>query len=154
MREVNKKDNLKICFMGGRQAGVIGALTALAKGADIIAAVSYSDDLKAVLDAFEIGVYKTVGDKEFVKHLSNADVLLSVHGGEIVEAYTQAFRDNPFFDLPEEKKGVKSAWHLYCIRLRDKYKGDKKKIFASLRERLRGSSALYTCLSSALLSAT
>jgi len=85
MRGVNKKDNLKICFMGGRQAGVIGALTTLAKGADIIAAVSYSDDLKAVLDAFEIGVYKTISGKEFVKHLSNADLLLSVHGREIVK---------------------------------------------------------------------
>lgn len=85
MKELTKGGkSLKICFMGGHQAGLIGALTVLAKGNDIIAAVSYSDDLKAVLEYFDIAVYETIRDKNFVKNLSDADLLLSVHGREIV----------------------------------------------------------------------
>ena len=82
---MNRKTSLKICIMGGRQPAVIGLLTALAKGNDIIAAVSYSDELKTILDYFDIPAYKTIRDKNFVKSLSNADLLLSVHGREIVK---------------------------------------------------------------------
>lgn len=82
---MGRKTGLKICFMGGRQAGVIGVLTALAKGNDIMAAVSYSDDVKTILDYFDIPVYKTIRDENFVEKLSDADLLLSVHGREIVK---------------------------------------------------------------------
>jgi methionyl-tRNA formyltransferase len=85
MKKGAKKNELQICFMGGRQAGVIGALTALAKDNNIVAAVSYSDDLKAVLESLDIAVYKTIRDKDFVRSLSDADLLLSVHGREIVK---------------------------------------------------------------------
>lgn len=53
----------------------------------------------------------------------------------IVNIYNQAFKGNPFFNLPVEKSGVESAWHLYAIRLKDAYKGMKKKIFEELRLR-------------------
>jgi UDP-4-amino-4,6-dideoxy-N-acetyl-beta-L-altrosamine transaminase len=53
---------------------------------------------------------------------------------DIVEIYAAAFKDNPFFELPIEKKHVSSSWHLYPIRLKDKYKQNKIKIFAELRE--------------------
>lgn len=53
---------------------------------------------------------------------------------EIVEAYAQAFENNTFFDTPVEKSYAKSAWHLYPIRLKDKYKAEKAKIFIKLRE--------------------
>lgn len=86
MKKITKKKEFQICFMGGRQAGVIGVLTALAKGNNIVAAVSYSDDLKAVLDSFDIAVYKTIRDKDFIRSLSDADLLLSVHGREIVKS--------------------------------------------------------------------
>lgn len=82
---MNQKTSLKICFMGGQQAGVIGLLAALAKGSRVLAAVSYSDELKVVLDYFNIPVYKTIRNENFVKSLSNADLLLSVHGREIVK---------------------------------------------------------------------
>lgn len=86
MKQITKKKELRICFMGGRQAGIIGALTALAKGNDIVAAVSYSDDLKAVLDSLGIAVYNTIRDKDFIKNLGESDILLSVHGREIVKS--------------------------------------------------------------------
>lgn len=86
MKKGTKKKELQICFMGGRQAGVIGVLTALAKDNNIVAAVSYSDDLKAVLDSFDIAVYETIRDKDFIRSLSNADLLLSIHGREIVKS--------------------------------------------------------------------
>jgi len=54
---------------------------------------------------------------------------------EIVELYRKAFEGNGFFDIPVEKNGAKSAWHLYPIRLKDKYKSKKKDIFARLRDR-------------------
>lgn len=54
---------------------------------------------------------------------------------EIVAAYAQAFKNNPFFDLPIEKDGVKSAWHLYPIRLKDKYTKKKVELFSNLRKR-------------------
>jgi UDP-4-amino-4,6-dideoxy-N-acetyl-beta-L-altrosamine transaminase len=50
----------------------------------------------------------------------------------IVNAYNRAFKGNPFFDLPVEKSGVESAWHLYAIRLKDAYKRLKPKIFKEL----------------------
>ncbi len=62
---------------------------------------------------------------------------------DIVEIYAAAFKDNPFFELPIEKKHVSSSWHLYPIRLKDKYKQNKIKIFAELRERGLGVQVHY-----------
>jgi len=52
---------------------------------------------------------------------------------QIAEIYKQAFQGKSFFDLPAENDQVKSAWHLYSIRLKDKYKSRKAEIFAELR---------------------
>ncbi|MEA3347020.1 MAG: formyltransferase family protein, partial [Candidatus Auribacterota bacterium] len=79
------KKKLKICFMGGRQAGLVGALTVLSKGCEILSAVSYSDELTGILEFFGIPVYKSIKDENFVKFASNSDLLLSVHGREIVK---------------------------------------------------------------------
>ena len=53
---------------------------------------------------------------------------------QIVEIYGKAFRDNEFFNLPTQSDDVQSAWHLYPIRLKDRYKTRKPEIFALLRE--------------------
>lgn len=71
--------------MGGKQAGIIGALTALSEGNQILSAVSYSDDLTGILKTLDIPLYKSVKDKDFIKRLRRADLLLSVHGREIVK---------------------------------------------------------------------
>lgn len=82
---MKSRNSLKICFMGGKQTGIIGVLTVLSKGNRILSAVSYSENLTNILIFFGIPVYKSVNDKHFIKNLSEADVLLSVHGREIVE---------------------------------------------------------------------
>jgi UDP-4-amino-4,6-dideoxy-N-acetyl-beta-L-altrosamine transaminase len=61
----------------------------------------------------------------------------------IVNAYNRAFKGNPFFDLPVEKSGVESAWHLYAIRLKDAYKRVKSKIFKELHLRQLGVQVHY-----------
>jgi len=62
---------------------------------------------------------------------------------QIVEAYRQAFNGNSFFDLPVENDHVKSAWHLYPIRLKDKYKSGKAEIFRELRQHRLGVQVHY-----------
>lgn len=62
---------------------------------------------------------------------------------EIVEMYARAFEDNAFFDIPVEKSYAKSAWHLYPIRLKDKYKHDKAGIFDKLRQKGLGVQVHY-----------
>ncbi|MCK4852249.1 MAG: hypothetical protein KAS86_03955 [Candidatus Omnitrophica bacterium] len=81
---MNARRDLKICFMGGKQAGMIGTLTVLAWGGRMISAVSYSGDLTKVLNIFNIPMYKSVEDEGFVKDLERSDLLLCVHGREIV----------------------------------------------------------------------
>lgn len=44
-----------------------------------------------------------------------------------------------FFDLPIEKNYTKSSWHLYPIRLKEKYKEKKILIFNKSREKGLGS---------------
>jgi len=53
---------------------------------------------------------------------------------EIVNIYNEAFKDNPFFDLPVEKDYALHAYHLYPIRLKDQYKDEKKEVFKKLKE--------------------
>ncbi|MFZ0035301.1 MAG: UDP-4-amino-4,6-dideoxy-N-acetyl-beta-L-altrosamine transaminase [Sedimentisphaerales bacterium] len=62
---------------------------------------------------------------------------------QIVNTYNIAFKGNPFFDLPAEKSGVESAWHLYAVRLKDAYKRMKPKIFEELRLRRLGVQVHY-----------
>ncbi len=53
----------------------------------------------------------------------------------IAGIYNEAFKDNDLFALPEENKDFRSSWHLYPIRLKDKYKKDKKFIFAVAKKK-------------------
>lgn len=80
-----KKIILNICFMGGSQAGVIGALALLSMGHRITAAVSYSEELTAILHLLRIPVYRSIQDMTFLRDLKKSDILISVHGKEIVK---------------------------------------------------------------------
>lgn len=51
---------------------------------------------------------------------------------EIASRYNRIFENNPFFDLPVERDYVNVSYHLYPIRLKDKYKVKKKDIFSRL----------------------
>ena len=75
--------NLKICFMGGKQAGIAGFLTVLSRGCKVVSAVSYSDDLTDVLALFKVPIHKSINDRAFIQNLHESDLLLSVHGKEI-----------------------------------------------------------------------
>jgi len=76
---------LKICFMGGSQAGIIGALTLLSAGHRIISAVSYYKELDDVLKRFNIPIYSNVKSSCFLEALKKSDLLISVHGREIID---------------------------------------------------------------------
>ena len=73
--------------MGGSNAGMIGFLTLLSSGCKVVSAVSYSANLSNLLTQFNIPTYDSIEDRKFLKR---ADLLLSVHGREIVK-----------FDMPK-----------------------------------------------------
>lgn len=53
---------------------------------------------------------------------------------EIVKRYNEAFENMEEITVPYEKPEVKSAWHIYVIRLKlDKLKATRKEIFEALR---------------------
>ncbi len=52
---------------------------------------------------------------------------------EIVSLYEKLFKDNPYFELPVEKDYAYSSWHLFPVKLKDKYIPYKKEIFEKLR---------------------
>jgi dTDP-4-amino-4,6-dideoxygalactose transaminase len=62
---------------------------------------------------------------------------------EIAGIYNDAFKDNEYFDLPIEKDYAKSSWHLYPIRLKDKYKDKKILIFNKLSQKGLGVQVHY-----------
>lgn len=53
----------------------------------------------------------------------------------IAEGYDKCFKGNPYFDLPGKTINAKSSWHLYPIRLKNKYIKFKKYIFETLRQK-------------------
>lgn len=62
---------------------------------------------------------------------------------EIASSYNRAFRDNPYFDVPVERQDSLSSHHLYPIRLKDKFKKNKKEIFSKMRAKGLGVQVHY-----------
>ncbi|MBN1385101.1 MAG: UDP-4-amino-4,6-dideoxy-N-acetyl-beta-L-altrosamine transaminase [Elusimicrobia bacterium] len=62
---------------------------------------------------------------------------------EIVRIYQKAFSNNRLFNLPAEKKHAESSWHLYVIKLKDKYRNERKQIFERLRNKGLGVQVHY-----------
>ena len=62
---------------------------------------------------------------------------------EIVARYEEAFRGNPYFDIPVQRSYVRSSHHLYPIRLTDAYKENKRVIFSRLKEKGLGVQVHY-----------
>ncbi|OGW84522.1 MAG: hypothetical protein A3C35_02500 [Omnitrophica bacterium RIFCSPHIGHO2_02_FULL_46_11] len=75
---------MKIAYLGGKHVGILGALTVLALGHKISGVVSYSEDLTGVLRDFGLTCYRSIRDNAFQDALKNSDLLLCVHGREIV----------------------------------------------------------------------
>lgn len=53
---------------------------------------------------------------------------------KIAALYQEKLDGNPWFDLPPEREYAESAWHLYPVRLKERYVPLKKEIFSALRE--------------------
>ncbi len=81
----NMGNDIKVCFIGGKQAGIIGLLTLLAKKIQILSIIPYSDDLNLVAKQFLIPSFQTVNDLNFKKTLNGSDLLVCVHGREILK---------------------------------------------------------------------
>ena len=59
----------------------------------------------------------------------------------LVRYYNKAFSSFPGLTLPEEKAGIKSAWHLYYLRVENPQ--IRKKLFLKLREEKIGAQVHY-----------
>lgn len=79
-----KKDRLRVIFLGGKQAGIIGLLTTIVGGCHIKAVVSVSDMVKKLSNELEIPAYHSVKQKEIIQLLPEVDLLISVHSREII----------------------------------------------------------------------
>ena len=61
----------------------------------------------------------------------------------VAKAYNKVFKDNPYFDIPQERNYAGSSYHLYPIRIMDPYKNRKKEIFAMLKAKKLGVQVHY-----------
>lgn len=77
-------DKLQVVFMGGKQAGCIGLLTLLASGHTVKGVIAYDEMLKTLAAELGLPVYATIKKTEVEKLLEDADILVSVHGREII----------------------------------------------------------------------
>lgn len=80
----NKK--LKLCFIGGSQAGVIGLLTILSCGFECSAVVSYFKPLTKISKFYNILTFSTIKNRSFLDKMRQSDVLICVHGREIIDS--------------------------------------------------------------------
>lgn len=62
---------------------------------------------------------------------------------EIATFYNRVFKDNPYFDIPIERQDSLSSHHLYPIRLKDRFKKNKKEIFSKMRAKGLGVQVHY-----------
>lgn len=81
---MHRGKELKVCFMGGNQAGLIGLLTVLVSGCKVESVVGYSPEIFSMFKKRDIPFYDTIKAPGFRDALSKSDILLSVHGREIV----------------------------------------------------------------------
>jgi len=63
---------------------------------------------------------------------------------EIAGRYTEAFKENPYIEIPFQESDRLSAWHLYIIKLRlDKMKSTRRRVFEELRNMNIGAHVHY-----------
>jgi len=74
----------KVTFMGGRQAGCIGLLTLLSAKCEIIGAVAYDSAVKMIAEKLNLPIFSSIKEDKFIESLRTSDMLVSVHGREIV----------------------------------------------------------------------
>ena len=75
---------MKIVYMGSKQAGMVGLLTVRADGHEILAAVCYDDALAVICRRIGIKVFDDINSWKVEVFLRYADLIVSVHGRQIV----------------------------------------------------------------------
>lgn len=83
-RSQKGKCGLKVLFLGGKQAGCIGLLTLLAAGCKIQGVVAYDNAVENLAGLLYLPTFSSVKQPVVEELLSEADLLVSVHGREIV----------------------------------------------------------------------
>ena len=74
----------EIVFMGSRQAGCTGLLTLLAAGHKVTGIIAYEDTLDKLSRELDIPGFSSVAQPQVIELLKKGDLLVSVHGREIV----------------------------------------------------------------------
>ncbi len=82
--DIVKKERLKVIFLGGKQAGIIGLLATVVSGCEVKAVVTVSDMMEQLSNQLRINVYHSVKQQEIYDLLPNIDLLISVHSREII----------------------------------------------------------------------
>ena len=67
-----------------------------------------------------------------LSQLKKADLFIE-RRREIASVYDKAFDGNEFFDIPAEANDRRSSYHLYPIRLKDRFRNGRKEIFLKMR---------------------
>jgi folate-dependent phosphoribosylglycinamide formyltransferase PurN len=75
---------LKVVFVGGNQAGCVGLLTAIAAGCRIQGTVAYDNIIENLAINMKLLTFNSVKQPEVEKLLGESDLLISVHGREII----------------------------------------------------------------------
>ncbi len=74
----------EIVFMGSRQAGCTGLLTLLAAGHKVTGIIAYEEILGRLSRELDVPRFSSVLQPEILELLERGDLLVSVHGKEIV----------------------------------------------------------------------
>lgn len=61
----------------------------------------------------------------------------------LVAQYRKAFEGNPYFDIPVERDYGRSCYHLYPLRLKERYRRHKAALFKAMREKGLGVQTHY-----------
>jgi len=80
----NAKQGLTVFFLGAKQAGCIGLLTLIAAGCKIVGTIAYDSFLKELATELHIPTYLSLKQPSSTEAISQSDLLVSVHGREIV----------------------------------------------------------------------
>ena len=74
----------KVFFLGGKQAGCVGLLTLLAVGSKISGIVAYDSTIEQLARVLNLLRFSSIRQPEVEELLYKSDLLVSVHGREIV----------------------------------------------------------------------
>jgi methionyl-tRNA formyltransferase len=75
---------INVSLMAGKQAGCIGLLSLYAANCDIIGVVAYDELVNQLAKKLNLPTFSSLKEDEFIKLVNKSDLLVSVHGREIV----------------------------------------------------------------------